>query len=181
MLTLRRDDLLGLGCGAAVGWQAGRSWSWVLLGLIARQGDWFSAGQGVAQAACTALPGPEGSTASARNARRILPSRPYPRCVHQAADLRRNRQRSAWARLRPPRPRWFPWSRARCRSRPGAGPDRQPVTGRGLPLLVLEVRTRLRRPGHTELDAARVDQKSHDLVLSGVVLWSRSRLCSSLD
>ena len=42
------------------------------------------------------------------------------------------------------------------------GPDRRAVPRDGLPLLVLEVRPGLGRPAHPELDAARVDQKSHD-------------------
>src|SRR5277367_3735843 len=46
------------------------------------------------------------------------------------------------------------------------GPDRLAVSRRGLPVLVLEVRPRLSRTGHPELDAARVDQNAHDLVLS---------------
>src|SRR5215831_1423755 len=46
------------------------------------------------------------------------------------------------------------------------GPDRLAVPRGRLPLLVLVVRLGLGRARHAELDAVRVDQKSHDRVLS---------------
>src|SRR5260370_15101745 len=46
------------------------------------------------------------------------------------------------------------------------GPDRLAVSRGRLPFLVLVVLLRLGRAGHAELDAVRVDQISHDLVLS---------------
>ena len=49
-------------------------------------GRWFCLAGTLTQP-CTDLPDPTGSTASARNERRILLSRPDPRREHQAADL----------------------------------------------------------------------------------------------
>src|SRR6266487_499457 len=60
-------------------------------------------------------------------------------------------------------------------------PDRFAVARGRLPFLVLVVRLRLRRAGHAELDAVRVDQKSHDLVLSEGDLWAVFDPALSLD
>src|SRR6266581_8773392 len=91
----------------------------------------------------------------------------YPRCEHQATDLHETIEGQLGLVSGHLDPDGLLGQSLVVDRVQAHSPDRQPVSRMRLLLLVLEVRPLLDRAGHPELNAARVDQKSHDLVLSG--------------